>query len=271
MSGLLGAYADYGLRVFPCRADKKPLVPHWRDDATCDDATIQAWLRQWPYADWAWAVTATVVVVDIDVKGGKNGYRDFERLDGHDPRTVGAPAATTPSGGMQIFYAAAKLYKNRVAIGGTGIDTRTEGGYVLLPLPDNGREWLRPLLAAVLPPAPAWLDCALRQESTRSTAAALKSVSLSDDPQMRQGARMALARACTKIISAPVGQRDDTLNTETFLVGALVRRGVLSFAEAHAALVTAARAMPTFRRDHPHCDLGKKIGNSLQAGVERAR
>src|SRR6516164_1412692 len=145
MSGLLRAYANYGLRLFPCRADKKPLVPHWRDDATCDDAAIAAWLRQWPHADWAWAVAATVVVVDIDVKGGKNGYRDFERLDGHDPRTVDAPAATTPSGGMQIFYAAAKLYKNRVAISGTGLDTRTLGGYVVLPGEANGREWLRPL------------------------------------------------------------------------------------------------------------------------------
>ena len=123
MSSLVRAYAHDGFRMFPCRADKKPLVPHWRDYATCDDAIIELWLRRWPYADWAWAVAATVVVVDIDVKGGKNGYRDFERLEGHDPRTVETAAATTPSGGMMLFYAAAKLYKNRVAIGGNGTST----------------------------------------------------------------------------------------------------------------------------------------------------
>ena len=75
------------------------------------------------------------------------------------------PQATTPSGGMQLFFAATKPYKNPVAIGGTGIDTRTVGGYVVLPLP---RQW--PRMAAPTHwrgrrslPAPAWLDIALRQ------------------------------------------------------------------------------------------------------------
>ena len=33
-----------------------------------------------------------------------------------------------------------------MGIGGAGIDTRSHGGYVVLPLPGNGREWLRPLI-----------------------------------------------------------------------------------------------------------------------------
>ena len=68
-----------------------------------------------------------------------------------------------PAAGCTSFYAASKPYKNQVAIDGTGIDTRSEGGYVVLPLPGNGREWLRQLIGATLLPAPAWLDCALRQ------------------------------------------------------------------------------------------------------------
>jgi hypothetical protein len=51
----------------------------------------------------------------------------------------------------------------------------------------------------------------------------------------------------------------------------LVRRGALGFAEAHEALVTAAYGMPSFHRDHPHCNLEEKVEKSLQAGVERAR
>ena len=268
MSSLVRAYAHDGFRMFPCRADKKPLVPHWRDDATCDDAIIELWLRRWPHADWAWAVAATVVVVDIDVKGGKNGYRDFERLDGHDPRTVETAAATTPSGGMMLFYAAAKLYKNRVAIGGTGIDTRTEGGYVLVPLPGVGREWLRPLLGATLLPAPAWLDLALRREPTLSPAAVSDLLPLPDDPRKQRFAREALTRACARIAFAPCGEQDTTRNREAYYVGTLVGRGLLGETEAYDALVRAAYAMPTYR--DPWRDLEKRVRNSIEAGKGHA-
>ena len=50
-----------------------------------------------------------------------------------------------------------------MATAAPGIDTRTEGGYVVLPLPGNGREPLRPLIGATLLPAPAWLDGTQRQ------------------------------------------------------------------------------------------------------------
>ena len=77
---------------------------------------------------------------------------------GHDARA-----------GCISSIAATKPYKNAVAIDGTGIDTRTDGGYVVLPLPGNGREWLRPLIGAPLLPAPAWLDCAVKKApSTRA-------------------------------------------------------------------------------------------------------
>ena len=73
---------------------------------------------------------------------------------------------------MQLFYAASKPYKNAVAIDGTGIDTRTEGGYVVLPLPGNGREWLRPLIGARGAPAGAGV-ARLRVETAPSTRAPL--------------------------------------------------------------------------------------------------
>ena len=94
--------------------------------------------------------------------------RDFERLDGRDPLRVETPTATTPSGGLQLYFSAAKPYKNKVAIDGTGIDTRTAGGYVILPAGGNGRRWLRRLSTTPLQPAPDWLDCATKQEPPNS-------------------------------------------------------------------------------------------------------
>jgi hypothetical protein len=258
-------YAEHGMLVCPVRANKTPLTLRGSKDATTNPAQITAWWRQWPHCDWAWALPASVVVVDIDVKGGRNGYADFERLAGCDPRDVDAPAATTPSGGLQLFYAAAKPYRNCVAINGTGLDTRTKGGYVLLPLDDNGREYLRPLLGATLPPAPPWLDVALRREETRSPA---------EDPDLppsgydEKFAREALARACTRIGFAPRGSQDATRNAECFFIGLLVGRGALDRDVALAALKRAALAMPTYGK--PWRNLEERTEKSLEAGVRHA-
>jgi Bifunctional DNA primase/polymerase, N-terminal len=85
------------------------------------------------------------------------------------------PQASTPSGGLHLIYRASKAYRNLApALVGTGIDTRTAGGYIVLSGPGNGREWIRNLIGAdgvmrPLAPAPSWLDSALRSTpSTRS-------------------------------------------------------------------------------------------------------
>jgi hypothetical protein len=265
LSGLTIAYIDYGLRIFPVRADKTPLVDHWRETATCSRLAIEAWRQRWQFADPAWALPPTVLVIDIDVKHGKDGYRDFERVAECDPRTVATPASSTPSGGMQLFYdAAARLYGNRVAIGGTGLDTRSAGGYVVLPECDNGREWLRPLLGATLLPAPAWLDRALKSEPARSPAAAAPT---SDDPWVRRQALAALGRACDRIVAAPNGEQDSTRHQQCFYIGGLVARGDLTEAEALDALIAAAKAMPAFGR--PWVRLEERVGDSLAAGMQQ--
>jgi hypothetical protein len=266
LSDLTLAYIDYGLRLFPVRADKTPLVDHWPEAATCSRLAIEAWRQRWPFADPAWALPATVVVVDIDVKGGKDGYRDFERLAGCDPRSVATAASSTPSGGMQLFYdAAGRLYGNRVAIGGTGLDTRSAGGYVVLPEHDNGREWLRPLLGATLLPARVWLDRALKREPAPCSVPV--PVSLPDDPWIHKKALTALERACAKIVAAPCGAQDTIRHQQCFYVGGLVSRGDLSEAEAYDALLAAARQMPAHGR--PWRNLETKISRSLEAGIQR--
>ena len=65
---------------------KKPLTLHGFKDATSDPEVIKAWRRKWAHCDFGWAVPADVIVVDVDVKHGKNGYADFKGLAGCDPR-----------------------------------------------------------------------------------------------------------------------------------------------------------------------------------------
>jgi hypothetical protein len=260
------AYSRYNLDVFPVRADKTPLTANGCKDATTDPEIIKAWWRRWPCADPAWALRGTVVVVDIDIKNGKNGYRDFERLNGCGPHDVETPTTSTPSGGLQLFYSATKPHRNRVAIDGSGIDLRTVGGYVVLPCADNGRHWLKRLRSTPLQPAPPWLDCALEGASAsgldRHAAQSLLS------PRGRRQARAALELACLKIAAAPGGSQDDTRHRQCFRIGALIARGELDYATAVAALIAAARRMPAHRR--PWRDIDERVEASIIRGMERA-
>jgi hypothetical protein len=66
-------YAEAGIAVFPCSADKKPLVK-WSTVSTTDEATIHGWFKRWPDS-----------IVGIDC--GKSGLIviDCDRHDnGHD-------------------------------------------------------------------------------------------------------------------------------------------------------------------------------------------
>jgi hypothetical protein len=262
-------YAAAGMRIFPVNANKKPLTTHGFKDASCDPEAIEAWRAKWPHCEFGWALLAGVVVVDVDVKHGKNGYADFKRIAGCDPRDAVTPMASTPSGGMQLFYAAAKPYKNAVAIGGTGLDTRAEGGYVLLPLPGNGREWLRPLIGASLLPAPAWLDAASRKAPSPWAPLILAPPSAlaspSSDQWAQKAARAQLDRACAKIAAAPCGAQDATRHAQCFYIGGLIARGDLDYATAYAALLEATCAMPVYRE--PWRNLEERVAGSLLAGT----
>ena len=261
-------HAAHGFKIFPVDARKRPLIEHWRDDATSDPSAIKAWWERWPHADPALALPAGMVVVDIDVKHGRDGYRDFRDRAGCDPQDVLTPQSTTPSGGLHLFYAAAKPYKNAVAIDGTGIDVRAEGGYVVLPLPGNGREWIRPLISAPLLPAPSWLDRALKREPlTLAPRAAL--VPSSTDPWAQGKAQGELKKACDRIVTAPPGAQDATRHAQCFYIGGLIARGDLGYAEGYAALLKAAHAMPVHRAGEPWRNLDERVARSIESGMER--
>jgi hypothetical protein len=260
-------YATQGMSVLPVDAKKDPLV-RWRKGdvsqrATTNPVIIEGWWAEWPYADCAWALPADVLVVDIDRKSGRDGYSDFKRLFGCDPREIETPMTTSPSGGLHLFYRAAKSYKNVALIDGTGLDTRAEGGFAILPSPNNGREWLRPFTGAPLLPAPDWFDRVQRDTSGPPQ----PQQPLSCDPYALERGRTALERACARIVAAPNGTQEMTLNRECFSIGGWVGRGDVDYAEAHAALFAAALEMPAYAK--PWTGLSERVDHSLEDGVAR--
>lgn len=131
-------YASRGWPVFPVSFKKTPLTPHGCKDASTDIATIEKWWTEKPTANVAIATgkIAGLVVVDIDIKQGKDGleslYTEFgEHLDLNPCNQL---IARTPSGGIHVYYRWDDQFSATVAAGVlTGVDIRGEGGYVLAP------------------------------------------------------------------------------------------------------------------------------------------
>jgi putative DNA primase/helicase len=112
---------------------KHPRVRNGVNDATSDPLQITAWWNTWPFANIAIATgwESGVVVVDLDVKGDLNGVAAWEAL-GIETDTLEAKSGSGV--GRHLFFRAPDFarIKSTASRIGPGIDTRGEGGYLLV-------------------------------------------------------------------------------------------------------------------------------------------
>lgn len=130
------SYAARGWYVFPCHESgeraKSPYSQHGLNDATTDAETIKTWWRRWPDAAIGLNCGRSgILAVDLDTKNGHDGLTTWAALGIDD---AGALISQTPSGGKHIIFTAngAQL-GNTAGKLGDGIDTRGNGGYIILP------------------------------------------------------------------------------------------------------------------------------------------
>lgn len=170
------SYAGMGWRVFPLKENEK--VPekgtHGFKDATTDTATLARWFDDGEYfqqegnpqrnlgiATGETTAGYELVVLDVDVKDGKDGGAVLEALKaeyGQLPETL---MQSTPSDGQHFLF----KVPNGTGIGcgagifkahGNGLDVRGIGGYIVAaPSTANGKpyRWLNDRLPAGLPDA----------------------------------------------------------------------------------------------------------------------
>jgi putative DNA primase/helicase len=124
-----------GWYVFPCvPGGKKPITAHGFKDATRDPATIRAWWDKTPLANIGVDCgRSKLAVVDLDVKNGADGpgtWQDLKIQHGIDD--LGALEQITPSGGVHKIFKATTPIKNTAGQLGPGIDTRGNGGYIVV-------------------------------------------------------------------------------------------------------------------------------------------
>jgi hypothetical protein len=133
-------YAENRFRVFPCVAGtKQPATLHGCLDATSDLAQIEKWWIAWPRHNIA-VSTDGLLVVDVDpVNGMPNLWWTLDRAD----EFAGCPMSLTPRGGRHIWLRAPAGSNLRNTVGkivdgithgvALHVDTRANGGYVLVP------------------------------------------------------------------------------------------------------------------------------------------
>ncbi len=119
--------------VFPVKAGRKqPPLVKWSEKATNDPNVIQKWWDRWPEANIGIAAGPSgLVVIDVDVKNGNNGIFELECLQAIHGELQPTFTATTPSGGLHLYFKGNVPSSNgKIA---PGIDIKSEGAYVLAP------------------------------------------------------------------------------------------------------------------------------------------
>lgn len=145
------AYARLGWPVFPTRPvgeqytdgrtgqlktsdGKQPRTPNGYQDASTDVAQIESWFAN--HSDRGlgfWPGPAGLLVLDVDIKDGKQGDKQLQALQDSSKQTLPTTLKQcSPSGGWHLFYRLAP----GVQIGGKklpacpDVDIRSQSGYV---------------------------------------------------------------------------------------------------------------------------------------------
>ena len=184
------AYAQKGYRVFPVRAgEKRPETANGFHDATTDPDQIQAWFGNSPLSNIG-IPTGGMLVVDIDPEGLNWLEEDAEKRSS----LTEAPWARTPRGGHHFWFRQPEgmTLRNSVSRLAPGVDTRANGGYVVVApscIGDGQYIWVEghelPTIDQ-LPEPPLWLLEALEAQDQPSSGRELVEL---DQGQITEGSR----------------------------------------------------------------------------------
>jgi putative DNA primase/helicase len=272
--------AEPGWSVFPCHWQgerrKRPLVERGLHAASCDAGQIREWWRRWPNAliGVPTGRASGFVVLDVDTKDAVNGFDTLADLGfAILPDT---PMVHTGSGGLHLHFEPPNDPEIRNSAGnrgrgiGPGLDWRGEGGYVIVPASGEDGYWWDPhwnLDTAPLAPVPS----ALLPREPRQPGAPVRPMrpTLGLSPY----AERALDGACRRIIGAPDGEQEQTLNAEAFAIGTLAGAGAIPSDFARQALIWAARKIPDYDHRHPWraVEIERKVDRAFEDGVRHPR
>jgi len=196
-------YAELGYRVFPCApGDSTPLTDHGFLDATTEVEQIERWWEQHPTANVAIAAGG-LLVVDLDPAEGNAANPWLKDDPDKQLDLAAAPTAMTPRGGRHHVFRkpAGKGWRCTASRLAPKVDTRTDGGYFVVPpsrRPDGAYSWVPGLELdgppERLPEPPPWLVAlldALAQETPTSAHVAAGGAEANKIPDGQRNATLA--------------------------------------------------------------------------------
>ncbi|MFL6332058.1 MAG: bifunctional DNA primase/polymerase [Pyrinomonadaceae bacterium] len=136
-------------------------LPNGVENATIDFPTIRRWWMRWPTANVGGAMgrEMQLVALDFDPKnGGDLSLNDL--LEAHGDAWLDTLTMKTGSGGFHFLfqYPASQVLRNSAGEVGPGVDTRADGGYIVLPPSIHASGNLYEVCRATpVIPAPEWL------------------------------------------------------------------------------------------------------------------
>jgi KaiC/GvpD/RAD55 family RecA-like ATPase len=243
--------------VFACGDDKQPVVATGFKAATSDRAQILAQFDR-PGATMIGVPTGQrsgIVVIDVDIKEGRDGREWLDRNAGALPQTR---THRTRSGGLHLLFRRPDgvEIRNSASRIAAGIDVRGEGGYIIVP-PSPGYAVADDSDPADMPP---WLIRAcLRQEPPPPPP---------PRPQERHEryTQAAIDAEVLAVARAGEGTRNDTLNKAAVRLGTLVGAGQMSRGDAEAELQRAGQAAGLAPRE-----VAATVKSGLDFGIAHPR
>ena len=187
------ALAAEGFHVFPLeRGSKIPRIDSFPTRASRDPDTIRAWwtcpvmeieqgfniaVSTTRYQD-----DAALLVVDIDNKDGKHGDKTIADLAAGGEVLPPTRETRTPSGGRHLFYSVPVAVSQTAGKLGSGVDTRSRGGYVVATGSDTAVGAYVATNNAAVVPAPEWLVAKHRLGTSEDSASHARQDAIAVDP-----------------------------------------------------------------------------------------
>jgi Bifunctional DNA primase/polymerase, N-terminal/Primase C terminal 1 (PriCT-1)/AAA domain len=233
-----------GWKVFPVLADKTPYIKDWPNLATDDPCQIERWWRQWPVAGIGLACGHRSGIYVVDIDKSHDGIASWKALEARYG-DVYAMTSRTGGGGLHLFFKMPSFeLRNTAKKLGPGIDTRGDGGYVVLPpsAHQSGSEyewvhWQRPARL------PRWIVDELRQPDRREEIGGISS-----------GERNATLASYAGALRN-VGADRDTLEAALLAINETVVVPTLPNREVRAIAKSISRYTPGLVREEQRADV----------------
>lgn len=266
MMGIGDVASKLGVPVFPCDANKRPVIANGFKGAATDPAHIRAAFDR-DGAEMIGVPTGLAsgwVVVDVDIKNGAQGrvWLD-ENADALPPTRT----HKTRSGGLHLIFQNPSHVeiRNSASRIAPGIDVRGEGGYVIVP-PSEGYT-----VADATEPAemPLWLIRACMKPDRPEPTAYVPAPRIVTRSGGTPYGIQALDNECRDIACAPDGRKHELLNKGAYSIGGLVSAGEIEQAVAWGSMVSALEVL------RPRCDdfraAQRTLSEAFAAGMSRPR